>query len=120
MIQYLLDENLRGPLWNVIQRHNARGIDPIQAVRVGDSNELQIGTTDDQILEWCESNQHILVTYDKSSMPSHLQSHLARGRNCPGIFMLHESCTWMSVLDFLVLAVYASEEFEWVNAIRYV
>ena len=33
---YVLDEQLRGSLWQAIQSHNARGIDPIDATRVGD------------------------------------------------------------------------------------
>lgn len=35
-LRYLLDENLRGPWWNAIQRHNSFGTNTIDAVRVGD------------------------------------------------------------------------------------
>jgi len=45
-LRYLLDENQRGVLWHVIQRHNARGIDPIDTVRVGDTPDLPLGTDD--------------------------------------------------------------------------
>ena len=39
-LTYLLDEHLRGPLWRAIQRHNALGTDPLDAVRVGDVEDL--------------------------------------------------------------------------------
>jgi hypothetical protein len=49
-LRYLLDENQRGVLWHVIQRHNARGVDPIDAVRVGDLPELPLGA--DEWRDW--------------------------------------------------------------------
>ncbi len=62
-LRYLLDENQRGVLWHVIQRHNARGIDPIDTVRVGDLPELPLGTEDPVILRWAQREQRILVTF---------------------------------------------------------
>jgi hypothetical protein len=32
-LAYLVDENLRGLVWQYIRRHNARGIHPLDAVR---------------------------------------------------------------------------------------
>lgn len=68
-LRYLLDENQRGVLWHVIQRHNARGIEPIDALRVGDVPDLPLGSDDAAILNWAEREQRILVTFDKSTNP---------------------------------------------------
>src|SRR5438270_13531903 len=46
MLSFVLDEHLRGPLWIAIQTHIARGIHPIDAVRVGDPTDLPLGTKD--------------------------------------------------------------------------
>ena len=59
-LAYLLDENLRGPLWRAIELHNRRGSLPLDAIRVGDPDELPLSTTDAEILAWADranSNQ---------------------------------------------------------------
>jgi hypothetical protein len=38
-LSYLLDEDLRGPLWRHIGRHNSRGANVIDVTRVGDPAE---------------------------------------------------------------------------------
>jgi hypothetical protein len=118
-LRYLLDENQRGVLWHVIQRHNARGIDPIDAIRVGDVPDLPLGSQDTVILRWAEREQRILVTFDKSSMAPHLTAHLAAGNHCSGIFMVRAESKPIQVLEFLVLAAYASEPAEWLDSIKY-
>src|SRR5262249_1805674 len=118
--RYLLDENQRGVLWHVIQRHNARGIDPIDAVRLGDAPDLPLGSDDPAILRWAEREQRVLVTFDRSTMTKHLTDHLAAGQHCPGIFMISSDSKPVAVLDFLVLAAYASEPAEWLDWIKYV
>ena len=119
-LAYLLDENQRGLLWDVIQRHNARGIDPLDAVRVGDLPELPLGRQDPEILLWAEAQERILVSFDRSTLPGYLADHLAGGRHCPGIFMVSRTSRPLVVLDFLVLAAYASEPAEWRDWIKYV
>ena len=117
---YLLDENQRGVLWHVIQRHNARGIDPIDTLRVGDMPELPLGSKDQAILHWAEREERILVMFDKSSMSRHLSDRLAAGNHCPGIFLVSTESKPIQVLDFLVLAAHASAPAEWQDCIRYV
>jgi uncharacterized protein DUF5615 len=118
-LRYLLDENQRGVLWHVIQRHNARGIDPIDILRVGDPSDLPLGSGDDAILRWAEREDRILVTFDKSSMSQHLAEHLAAGNHCPGIFLVLPDQKPVQVGEFLVLAAYASDPSEWRDWIKY-
>lgn len=117
-LRYLLDENQRGALWHIIQGHNALGIDTIDAVRVGDTPHLPFGADDLTILRWAERAQRNLVTFDKSSMSAHLAAHLVEGNPCPGIFMLPAEARPSRVLEFLVLAAYASEPAEWADWIN--
>src|SRR5437870_3756285 len=119
LLRYLLDENQRGVLWHVIQRRNARGVDPIDAVRVGDAPDIPLGSDDQTILRRAEREQRILVTFDKSSMNRHLSAHLAGENHCPGIFMVSTESKPVEVLEFLVLAAHASEPAEWLDWIKY-
>jgi hypothetical protein len=48
---FVLDEHLRGPLWDAIQAHNAKPrAEPILAFRVGDLPDLPLGMDDPEIL----------------------------------------------------------------------
>lgn len=119
-LRFLLDENQRGVLWHVIQQHNARGIDPIDAVRVGDITNLPLGSNDLAILRWAEREERILVTFDRSSMSGHLGEHLAAGNHSPGVFMVSCDSKPVDVVAFMVLAAHASESSEWRDWIKFV
>ncbi|MFO0964437.1 MAG: DUF5615 family PIN-like protein [Gemmataceae bacterium] len=119
-LRFLLDENQRGVLWHVIQRHNARGIDVLDAVRVGDVPDLPLGSPDGAILVWAEREERILVSFDRSSLSRHLAEHLAAGHHCPGIFLVLTDAKPPDVLDFLILAAYASDPAEWKDWINHV
>lgn len=43
-LTYVLDEHLRGPLWHLLGRHSQRGVDVIDVTRVGDPEDLVLGT----------------------------------------------------------------------------
>jgi hypothetical protein len=65
----LLDEHLRGTLWRAIQHHNARGSNPLDVVRVGDPENLPLGSLDPEILLWAEREERILVSEDRKPLP---------------------------------------------------
>lgn len=90
---YVLDEDVRGPLWRHILRYNARGIDPIDVIRVGDFDDLPLGILDPDILLWCEASNRVLISHDRSTTPSHLKNHLAAGHHCPGDDACHRCKT---------------------------
>jgi len=52
-------------------------------------------------------------------MSQHLSAHLQSGNCCPGIFMVSTESKPLHVLDFLVLAAYASAPAEWLDWIKY-
>jgi len=108
-LRYLLDENLRGPLWLAVQRHNARGEDVLDAARVGDDPGLPLGTPDADLLLWCERQGRILITLDRSTMAPRLEQHLEAGHHVPGVFCVRPRRPVPEVLDFLTLAAYAGE-----------
>lgn len=119
-IAFVLDEDMRGPLWRAILDHNSQGIQPIDATRVGDLLDLPLGTRDPDLLIWAENAQRIIVTFDRNTMPGHLADHLAAGNRAPGVFLVSKGASISAVLDFLVAATYASEPFEWENRIQFI
>ena len=119
-LRFVLDENQRGLLWRAIVRHNQLGVDPVDAVRVGDFADLPLGVADPEILLWCEQENRILITFDKSTLAGHLADHLSAGRRCPGIFMLRRGSRLSLVVSFLALVAHASEAWEWADRIEYI
>lgn len=119
-LRYLLDEDLRGPLWNAIVRHNALAQDMIDIVRVGDPHAPALQTLDPELLRWTEENNRILVTFDKSTMQSHLADHLAASHASPGVFQVRPGFHIPEVLAFLIFAAHASEPQEWQNACSFI
>jgi hypothetical protein len=120
VLRYLLDENLRGPLWRAVQRHNHGGTDPIDAIRVGDAADLPLGIDDPAILLWAEAEGRILLSLDWDTMIGHLNDHLVAGHHSPGVFMIHPRSRIKDLLEFLVLAAYAGNEAQWCDQITYI
>ncbi len=59
---FVLDEHLRGPLWDAIQAHNAKPVAvPNLVSRAGDSPYLPLGMDDPDILQWAEQKDFIGV-----------------------------------------------------------
>ncbi|QDV35038.1 hypothetical protein [Tautonia plasticadhaerens] len=108
-IRFVLDENVRGPLWRAILRHNASGGLPIDATRVGEPPDLPLGCSDEILLEWCEREGRILVSLDQETLPVHLADRLAVGKNSPGIFLIRPNASLRGVLDALVLVAHAGD-----------
>jgi hypothetical protein len=119
-LKFVLDEHHRGVLWDAIIRHNVRGIDSIDTVRVGDLPDLALGIKDPPILLWAEREGRILVSSDKSTMATHLADHLAAGHHSPGVMTIRAGVSLKDVLGFLVLAAYASDPTEWQDRIAFV
>ena len=119
-LAFLLDENIPRRLWRAIQRHNARGENSLDVVRVGEPDELPLSSDDTTILAWATRAERILVTEDKHSIPGHLQEHLREGGHSPGVFLVRTGATILPLIEFLVLVAHASEAREWRDRIEYV
>jgi hypothetical protein len=119
-LQFLLDENIPGSIRTAIDRHNDVGQDFLDVIRVGETDDLPLGSTDRSILIWCEQQDRLLITKDTSTIPAHFAEHLAAGRSCPGIFMLAKGISITLLVEYLILVAYASESMEWRDRIEYI
>jgi hypothetical protein len=120
VLRYLLDENVRGPLWSALQRYNRKNDSPIDVVRVGDDPELPLGVPDDAILLWAGSHDRVLISHDRSTLPVHLAKLLAAGNHCPGIFIIRQRSGIAATVEILVQAAEASDPEEWRDRLHYI
>jgi hypothetical protein len=119
-LDFLFDEHLRGGPFRVVQRHNARGVNPINVMCVGAGEGVpDLGSTDAELLLWAEKVDRVVVTRDGRTMPAHLATHLASGRHSPGIMILR-SVSFAQIVEFLVLAAHASQPVEWADCVTFI
>ncbi|MCK4762074.1 MAG: DUF5615 family PIN-like protein [Candidatus Aminicenantes bacterium] len=76
-IIYLLDENIRKALKSQLILH----VPLIDIIRVGEEGAPPLGSIDQDILNSIQNNNRILVTGDRSSMPTHFGNHLEKGQH---------------------------------------
>src|SRR4051794_50987 len=120
-LRYLLDEQLRGGgLWQAILRHNSRGVNPLDVIRVGDPPAPPGGSLDPEILRWAEQEGRILVSADKKTLPGHLKQHLLAGRHSPGVFLIRPASAIPRVLFALELAAYAGDPLTFQDRAEYI
>jgi hypothetical protein len=114
-LRYLLDEHVDRAL-PVGLRH--RTVDLV-IWRIGDAGAPARSTQDPDLLVWCEADDLVLITNNRSTMPVHLADHLAAGRHLPGIFMLDPELSLGETIDELLDAAHASLANEYCDQIRY-
>jgi hypothetical protein len=119
-LAFLLDEHLRGPLWQAIVRHNATGGLWLDVVCVGDPADLALGASDPEILQWAERESRLVVTEDRHTMPAHLEEHLEAGRQCHGILILRQDSPRQTLVECLELIAHAGLPDEFRNAVHFI
>jgi len=105
-LKYLLDENVDPSYKTQLLALNANLI----VWAVGEPNTPPTGTLDPEILLWCEEYDFILVTNNRTSMPVHLNDHIAKNRHIPGIFILNPKLSMGQNLDELSFIAEAAFE----------
>src|SRR5262245_13522796 len=76
------------------------------------------GTKDPDILIWLESNQFVLLTNNRRSMPGHLAQHIVAQRHVEGIFIVHPDMDIRVLATALELIIGASLQAEFQDQIR--
>jgi hypothetical protein len=112
-LKYLMDENVDPVYFKQLRRRKP----DLVVWAVGEPNCPAKGTLDPDILIWCEVNNFILVTNNRTSMPVHLIDHLKENRHIPGIFILNSGMSIGETLDELILIAECSFETEYQDQI---
>jgi hypothetical protein len=119
-LRYVLDENLRGPLWAALERANVRRVVPLEIACVGDEPDLPLGASDAEILLWSDERGFVVVSCDVRTMPGHFAEHLGAGHHSPGVFLVALPCSIPEILEALFYYADASEENLWRDRILFV
>ena len=119
-LAFVLDEHLRGPLWQAILRRNLYSDVRLDVVRVGDLPELPLGSDDATILRWAEAEQRLLVTEDRHTMAAHLQTHLNGGNHSPGILITRAGTRIPDLVGCIELIAEAGELADYADAVTYI
>ena len=98
-LRYLIDENVDPLSRRQLLKKNLE----IRVYSVGDPGCPPKSTLDPDILVWCEENRCLLVTHNRTSMPTHLTAHLVQGRHVPGILVLSERMSIGETIEELLL-----------------
>lgn len=75
-------------------------------------------TKDPELLEYADRNSLSLVTFDKTTMPDHINARLSSGHHTKGVFIFPDD--WLSpgpIADALLFVWAASTAEEWVDQI---
>lgn len=118
-LAFLLDENLRGALWNAVQQHNTAGVDVLDVLRVGDPPAPPLGTLDPNLLVWCAAQGRVLVSSDRH-IGTHLASHWGAGHHSAGVPVLRPNWTVGTVLAALIGYDQSCEPPDMVDRIDYI
>src|SRR5262245_22921900 len=119
-LKFVLDENLRGPLWKALQRHNKIASEPIDVVRVGDSEDLPLGTEDSDLIVWVERANRLIISHDKRTLLEELKTQLNLGRYSPGVLIIRRSSSIQMVVDFLALLAIDGQTSEFINKFDFI
>ena len=113
---FLLDENLPPRLKAALRRYDPA----IDVLRVGDEGAPPLGTLDPDILRYLENHQRLLVTDNRSTIPSHIEEHTAEGGHHWGIVWTRPGMRIGPLAEALYLIWVASEADEWLDRTEWI
>jgi hypothetical protein len=109
----LSDENFNGDI--------VRGLlirDPdLDVVRVQDVGLAE--ADDPTVLAWAATNDRIVLTHDRATMPDFAYARVAAGEAMPGLFVLNDRFPVGQAIDELLLLNEGSEQVEWAGLVVY-
>jgi hypothetical protein len=111
MVRLLADVNFNGDIVRGLRLRNPN-IDLIRAQDV----PLE-GVDDPGVLEWAAANDRIVVTHDKSTLPSHAYKRVDRSEPMPGVFILNDRFPVGRAIEELALIDECTEQIEWQNLV---
>ncbi|MBD2464106.1 DUF5615 family PIN-like protein [Oscillatoria sp. FACHB-1407] len=113
MLSFLSDENFNG---DIVRGLFLRQPD-LDLLRVQDVGLREVD--DPAILMWAASNDRILITHDRATMPNFAYDRLVRGEPMAGLFVVDDRMPIRQAIDELLLLVNESELAEWQGIVLY-
>lgn len=113
MLKFAADENFN----NAIVRGFRFRHPEVDIVRVQDTALL--GAEDPSVLEWCASEDRVLLTHDVATMSTFAYQRVVDGLPMPGVFEVSASMPIGVVIEELSVILECSLEGEWEGQVRY-
>jgi hypothetical protein len=107
------DENFN----NAILRGLQLRIIDLDIVRIQDTTIA--GADDPTMLEWCATENRILLTHDVKTVTAFANQRVEQGLPMPGVVEVRKSMAIGQAIEELVLFALASEPSEWENLVIY-
>jgi len=114
--RYLLDEHINP----AIQRQLRRLIREIDVRCVGDANDSVKGTLDEDMLDWAATNEFILVSEDRRTLPSTIAARLWIGNHIAGVLFVRSSSRIGDIIETLELIWHTSEQEEFLDCTLFI
>jgi predicted nuclease of predicted toxin-antitoxin system len=113
MARWLADENFRGDFVRGLRLRKG-DLDILRAQDVG----LE-GAGDDAVLAWAASNNRIVLTHDRATMPDFAYARVGSGQRMPGLLVLNDRMSVNLAIRELLLAETCADESEWNGLVVY-
>jgi hypothetical protein len=91
----------------------------VDAIRVGEPEAPPKGTSDEELLIFCEHESRLFITADRATVPDCFANHLQQGRHTWGVLVLGPSASLSQILDELSLIHTESEAEEWIDILHF-
>lgn len=114
-IRFLFDEDTDPILIDALLR---RAPD-VDTLRTGEEGAPPWGTLDPEVLLLAESQERMLVSNDKQTMPKHLADHFAAGRHTHGVALLRQGFALSALVEDLLILWSATEAEDWIDGTIY-
>jgi predicted nuclease of predicted toxin-antitoxin system len=113
MLNLLSDENFNG---DIVRGLLLRQPD-LDLLRVQDIGLREVD--DPAILAWAASNERILLTHDRATMPDFAYNRLVKGEPMAGMFVVNDRMPIRQAIDELSLLADCSQQAEWKDIVLY-
>ena len=113
MLSLLSDENFNGDIVRGLFLRQPN----LDLLRVQDVGLREVD--DPAILAWAASNERILLTHDRATMPDFAYDRLVRGEPMAGMLVVNDRMPIRQAIDELSLLIDCSEQEEWNGIVLY-
>lgn len=103
MLRLLADENLNSAILRAFERNYPE----IDFIRVQDTDH--VGASDIELLKWAASEQRVLVSHDKRTLPKYLEECIAGGVKTGGVVLIPREFILTTIMEHLAMIVLCVE-----------
>jgi hypothetical protein len=100
--------------------NNARGDHILDIERVGDPDDLPLGSPDSAVLAWAAREGRVLVSGDRKTMVAEHKARLTAGTASAGVFLIGPLSPLPEIVEFLVLAAYCTDSNDWIDRVEFI